>query len=343
MRPGGARGTGGALGTGPRGTRTGSPGGLRPREGGRRGYGGDRPNVGPRDSFGRGRRFNRHYGYRFGFGYGFSRSCYSPWGFWYDGYRPYFSCWWGYRGYHWASWWWPAYFSCWYPIWSFGSRNQTVVVVEDNEPEVIYVQEPAGEAYVGDAVGTVLPPEPAVQPDGTLPGQVPESYDIASQRYLELGDAAFRDRRYSDAVQFYAKAVSFAPQEAALHLVLADALFATGDHHYAAFSIRRAFELDPNLARTSVDKHEFYADPAEFDVQLAQLETRHAAEPYNADLRLVLATNYLFGRRPSAAVDLLEAASPGAGASGLDTAAALVLEAARAVQYGPTSETPAVK
>jgi Flp pilus assembly protein TadD len=134
-------------------------------------------------------------------------------------------------------------------------------------------------------------------------------------------------------VQFYAKATALAPEEAALHLVLADALFATGDYHYAAYSIRRALELDPKLAETSVDKHAFYSDPSEFDAQLARLEAHCEAHPEDADARLVLATNQLFGRRPGAAVSLLERSQgPAAGVSAADPAVELILAAARKAQ-----------
>jgi tetratricopeptide (TPR) repeat protein len=158
------------------------------------------------------------------------------------------------------------------------------------------------------------------------------SLSIAAERYLTLGDRAFRDGRYSDAVQFYAKAVEYSPNEGVLHLVLADALFATADYRYAAYSLRRALELDPALAGAVVDKHEFYADPADFDRHLAEAETFVANNPADSDARLVLAANFLFGNRPAAAVDLLESHS--ALSLRADTAATVILKTAREIQYG---------
>jgi tetratricopeptide (TPR) repeat protein len=130
----------------------------------------------------------------------------------------------------------------------------------------------------------------------------------AASHYLTLGDRAFREGRYSDAVHFYAKAVEFSPDEGVLHLILADALFATGDYHYAAYALRRAFELDPQLADSVVDKHGFYGDPTEFDRQIALLERYLEDHFIDDDARLVLAANYLFGNRPSQALDLLDSA-----------------------------------
>jgi hypothetical protein len=79
-----------------------------------------------------------------------------------------------------------------------------------------------------------------------------------------------------------------------------------GDYHYAAYAVRRAFELDPALVATNVDKHGFYSDPRQFDEQLAALERYLDANAGDRDARLVLALNYLFGMRPLDAVRLLE-------------------------------------
>ena len=128
----------------------------------------------------------------------------------------------------------------------------------------------------------------------------------AAERYLTLGDRAFREERYQDAVQFYSKAVDLVPEEGVLHMNLADALFATGDYHWAAAQIRRALDLDPNLVDDELDKHEFYLDPSEFDRQLVTLELYIRDHPTDSDSRLVLALNYLYGSRAADALDLFE-------------------------------------
>jgi len=130
----------------------------------------------------------------------------------------------------------------------------------------------------------------------------------AVSEYLSLGDRAFREGRYSDAVYAYAKATEYAPGDGVLHLILSDALFATGDYHYAAFALRKAIELDPKLIEASVDKHAFYGDPTELDRQLALL-ARYVEDHFvDDDARLLLAANYLFADRPSQAADLLDSA-----------------------------------
>lgn len=218
-------------------------------------------------------------------------SCYYWSSYWYGGfYNP---CYWGA---------WPYYFACYFPfLYSYYRPYfQTVYVSEpavENRTTVIYVNgtsnEPTGEAVV---------PEP-------LTDRLP----IAAERYLTLGDRAFREGRYTDAVQFYAKAVEFAPDQGGLFLVLGDALFAAGDYHYAAYALRRAFELEPALAEATVDKRNFYSDPADFQAQLEALESYLAQHPTDRDARLVLALNYHFSARSEDAKKLL-----GAGV-GLDT------------------------
>ena len=115
--------------------------------------------------------------------------------------------------------------------------------------------------------------------------------------------------------------------------MLSDALFATGDYHAAAGSIRRALTLDPTLVAAPVDKHLFYKEPVDFDQQLAKLELYFKEQPNDADARLVLAMNYLFGGRPLAAVELLEGA-PTEVYGEVDMAAQLVLDSARLARWG---------
>ncbi|MEM7307368.1 MAG: hypothetical protein AAF682_11890, partial [Planctomycetota bacterium] len=275
---------------------------------------------------------------------------------WYWGYGSYpwwnfgYGSGWGGLGFGWygcgyfsPSWYWSSYWACgWYPWYCYGSQfffpnfctpftyfpayYSTVVhhVYEEDDDNVIIINQAANEP-VGEVVASGTP----------IDSELRTSLNAAAERYLTLGDRAFREGRFADAAQFYAKAVEFAPDEGVLHLVLSDALFATGDYHYAAYSVRRALELDPALADGIVDKHEFYADPADFDRHLSRAELFLAENPSDSDARLVLALNYLFGNRPAAAVDLLE------GSFSLsvraDTASSLILESARRVQYGASA------
>jgi len=190
----------------------------------------------------------------------------------------------------------------------------------------------AAPASVGTAAGGAASALPSAAGTGTL--------GPAALRYLELGDAAFTEARFADAVHFYARSIEFEPDRGMLHLVLADALFATGDWHYAAYSIKKALELEPSLVESPVDKHQFYSDPTEFDRQLASLELYYKEHPTDSDARLVLALNQLFGARPEAAMQLLENA-PTQTYGETDHAAALILESATRARWGKNPPTEA--
>ena len=198
-----------------------------------------------------------------------------------------------------------------YPRTSFISlplyQVTTQVVYDTLEPapqeEIVYIDEPiegGGVAIPRDELATELgePHDP-----NSLTAQ--QALTRASEYYLQLGDRSFRDGQYGDAVHFYAKAVEFGEEQGVLYLVLADALFATGDYHYAAFAIRKALELDSTLVSGEVDKRTFYTDPSEFDHQLQLLERYVEDHFLDQDARLVLIVNYLFAGRPEAARALL--------------------------------------
>ncbi|MBL8859087.1 MAG: tetratricopeptide repeat protein [Planctomycetes bacterium] len=146
--------------------------------------------------------------------------------------------------------------------------------------------------------------------------------------YLALGDDAFREGRYSDAVHHYARAVEYAPNDGVLYLILSDALFATGDYHYAAFALRRAIELEPKVVDKVIDKHNFYGNPSDFDKQIALAEQYLNEHFLDEDARLVLAANYLFARRPAQCADLLQ--SPFSQSVREATPGRLILERAEA-------------
>lgn len=276
---------------------------------------------------------------------------YFYWTYW--GY--YGPCSWGYWGWNWCgpswcwSYWWHNYWywgGYWYPHrrpswywygpflpWSVSVVYQTVddgdptvIYVEDRDPEVIYVEQPAVEGS-GEVVADA-PAAPGAMPVPAASGEI----NRAAEYYLSLGDRSFRDGRYADAVHFYARAVEFSPDEGILYLILSDALFATGDYHYAAYALRKALELDPLLTSHVVDKRSFYSDPTEFDRQIAVLEIYLEDHFVDDDARLVLAANYLFGGRPAAAVDLLE--NPFSAEVKNSIAGKALLDAARAIEYG---------
>jgi hypothetical protein len=231
-----------------------------------------------------------------GCGWGFGYWC-NSFGFWYG--------WPGYCSY-------PAYYAP-YPAYYSSVIYDTY---DPPPPEVVYVDRPADAG------------QPVAQGEGSIQVAGQDRPNLAnSSEFLQLGDQAFREGRYSDAVHYYAKAVELEPNQGVLHLILSDALFATGDYHYAAFSLRRALELDPTLVDSITDKHGFYSDAGEFDRQVELLERYLADHFLDDDARLLLGANYLFGGKPAQASDLLQ--SPFSVAIRESGAGKLILERAQ--------------
>jgi hypothetical protein len=245
---------------------------------------------------------------------------------------------------------WPYSIATWYPSYDYYYQSPpayyTTVVEDryysdDNGGGGYSNEEPAqqqgqGDAQNGESVeysspvrGQAAPAAPSnnSELEQLLGHGGPDSAARASAQYLSLGDEAFRDRRYSDSVHFYAKAIEFRPDEGVLYLVLSDALFATGDYHYGAFALRRALELDSTLAASDIDKRSFYTDASEFETQLQTLERFLSDRPTDADARLLLAANYLFSGRALLANDLLESGASESVRN--EPAGKLVLDAAK--------------
>ena len=196
----------------------------------------------------------------------------------------------------------------------FLPSTSSVIVYDDPEPEIIYVEVPAeqeaidesveGASVEGEALVEAAPPQ-AFPRESTDPG-LQRELNRAAAYYLTQGDRAFREARFGDAAHFYAKAVEFSSDSGILYLVLSDALFATGDYRYAAYALRQAFDREPSLASNLVDKRDFYSEPALFDSQLSTLESYVEDHVLDMDARLVLSANYLFAGRPDLCLSLLE-------------------------------------
>ena len=123
-----------------------------------------------------------------------------------------------------------------------------------------------------------------------------------AQKYVELGDFYFRGGRYDEAADAYARARTYAPADAGVHLVLADASFATGDYHFAAFLIKEALRLDPALAAVKFDKRTLYGDAKQFEAQMLELDRYLAEHPFDAMAHLVQGYNLLFSDRALSSV-----------------------------------------
>jgi Tfp pilus assembly protein PilF len=214
------------------------------------------------------------------YSYPYYYSCWWP-RYWWSSCGGY-SSWWGYCYPNYAScYWWPAPTTCYAPIvwnsYDYGSWYEE----EHSEPIVIY-----------EVIRETVPEEehvgaPAARGDDASPHRFAE-------RHVGMGDYYFAEGRFQEAAESYLRALGYAPDDATIHFVLADALFATGDYHYAAFIIGKAIKLDPGLARSTADKRTFYKDAKRFDEQMGTLRGYVKDKPYDAAGWLVLGYNLKF-------------------------------------------------
>ena len=197
--------------------------------------------------------------------------------------------WYCYRSYRYyynpASYWWTPYYDPFAP--SIYYYPSTVYVYADSPEPAPILEDPIapGEAEASPVVarGPLSPLEEAIQ-------------------YVDLGDFYFREGRYGEAAKAYANARKLAPEDATIHFVLADAVFAGGDYHFAAFLIIEALRLDPELAYAETDKRLLYGDIADFERQMKTLEKYVAEKPYDAMAHLVLGYNLKFSGKPMQAL-----------------------------------------
>ena len=223
-----------------------------------------------------------------GYPYWYCRTSY-----WYGCYGDAFWCGWS-RPYYPAScyWWYPSTVYC-----------PTYLYV----PSTVYVPDTV---YVTQTVAAEAPAEGAPAPTILAAGGVSdrvivrqegagvEAQKLAlAQKYVELGDFYFRDNRFRDAAEAFGKARAQAPNDATVHLVLADAVFADGDYHYAAFLVGEALRLDPTIASAATDKRSFYGDVKVFYAQMQALDAYLEKAPYDAQAHFVKGYNLHFSAR----------------------------------------------
>ena len=235
--------------------------------------------------------------------FGWSLSLWYPW--WH--YRT--ACWnSGYASSWWHSW---SYPDCvttsywWYPSTTYCPTYLYVpgsVVILDRRDEDASDEPAPGETIVagGGVIGSARASELSAGVRAADRAAV-EPAALAA-KYVELGNFYFEAGRFTEAAGAYGKARTYAPNDASVHFLLADAAFATGDYHFAAFLIAEALRLDPAMASVETDKRVFYGDPKVFEAQMQELDRYVGSKPYDAQAHLVRAYNLRLSDKPAAAI-----------------------------------------
>lgn len=125
---------------------------------------------------------------------------------------------------------------------------------------------------------------------------------------LDRGVAMFRAGRYQDALDAFRLAASSNQGDAASRLLVGNAYFALGRYHNAMSFIRRAFELQPAIARLDFDIRNEYGDAADFDRHFEALRKAAADRPGDARVWALLGYMQRFsGRRNESTAALKKA------------------------------------
>ena len=122
---------------------------------------------------------------------------------------------------------------------------------------------------------------PAAEEDRSTP-------EGLARYYVELGDLYMRTRRYRRAVDSYERAARLLPDDASLQMLVAGARFAIAGFDRAAFALRKAHNLDPEIFAADVDLRDAYGSRLDYDRHLRVLKTRVGERPYDAQARSVL-------------------------------------------------------
>lgn len=221
--------------------------------------------------------YNHYYPYCWNWGY-----CPSWWWGYYCGWWPGFSCYyWGGSwafgfGFYWPYYYcydryWPPYYAYWYPYdygyyWGYASYCPSRVVVYASYPSTV---------VIGDDGGAPAPPEDP----------------------MALGDLLLREGDYEGAAAAYRKVVEAEPDNSVAKFALADALFALGRYHEAAYMARKGLTQDPGWLDAEVDKARLFKDLAEFDRLLGMLQASASASAYDNAIWFLLGYQLFYAGR----------------------------------------------
>ncbi len=119
--------------------------------------------------------------------------------------------------------------------------------------------------------------------------------------HLTRGLDFFRNGRYREAADAFRLAADTHQGDPSAKIYAAHALFAVGRYQEAVPYLRRAFELQPNIALLSFDIRDDYKQRSDFDQQLSTLQEAVQHAPANMDRLIVLGyVLYFTGHRDDA-------------------------------------------
>ena len=235
--------------------------------------------------------------------------CYAPFGF-YSSYTPYY-------------------------VTRYETVRETVPVYV-YETRVVYTEEEIEAKAAAGEAGPAAPP--AEDGEVKVADPKPAAGSPATEKLLREASELFHGKKYYDAAVKFRLAAISSPDLPGPLFALGQSLIALGQDEYAAKVLRRAVIAHPVLVKETADIAGVYADQAEFDRVMAELEARAADSPSDGDARFLLGYQRYFSGDPRCRADFdgLQAAAPA------DGAVKILLEAVES-RFKAAADLPEIK
>ncbi|WP_158545347.1 tetratricopeptide repeat protein [Bremerella cremea] len=183
-------------------------------------------------------------------------------------------------------------------------------------PRDFAIQPQRQQAFSGLASPLVIP-EMVAKPVMPIEQPSPQAVERAA-RFIQAGDALFRQQRYSEALGRYKDAVAAAPGDAQGHLHKALAYLALNRSEEAVKALKLAVQQDPDVAESNLTLNGLLDSNAAAKASIIEANARRAvADPQNADLLFCVGVLLHFDGEDAQATKFFEAAQRNAGGGDL--------------------------
>lgn len=223
----------------------------------------------------------------FGFGFGY------PWLGWGLGWPYYYGGWGGYGGYCYGYPYLNLGYGYGYPY--YGGYGYSY-------PYSTY-------AYADDGTVAATDQQPQLTPETTTP--TPTDAELAeASEFVSLGEEAFKAGRYEDALRNWQHTLVDNPDNGAVFLLMAQALFALGQYDASANTVQMAMQMLPEAEWGNVVKNytELYPNIQKYTDQIRAAEKARDEKPDDNAVRFLLGYHFGYLNYPKQAVRELDKA-----------------------------------
>jgi Tetratricopeptide repeat len=190
--------------------------------------------------------------------------------------------------------------------------NPACCVYESTSTSVLeapaYAALPGSSASIASNGTAIDVPAPRITPRSPEPTYAPSTLDPAAepgaQDFARQGEFAFKDGDYKKASRAWRHALLDDPQNGTLIMMMAQAMFQSGEYNEAAGAVQAGLQMMPRDKWDVVvgNYKELYGNTQDYVDQLKALERTIKDKPKEPGLRLLVGYHYLFLGYPSEAL-----------------------------------------